>query len=106
VRADEYKILEGCLAEMLGELRSEYVERMIAAIKADEVGIGLDAGRVIVLDDVIGTIAARAADTVPQQPETESASASSARWRNDVIGTIAARAADTVPQQPETESDE
>ncbi len=72
LRPDEYKIVEGCLAETLGELRSEYVELLVAAVKAGERLLEVDATRIAVLDDLIGTIAARAADTVPQQPETES----------------------------------
>ncbi len=73
MRADEYKLAGEILDEILTELHAEYVNQIIEATKTvDSAGVAAIAMRVVVLEDIVGTIVARAHDSVPAQPETES----------------------------------
>lgn len=67
MRRDEFELVQGCLAETLGELRAEYVERLVTAAKAGEPLLRIDATRIAVLDDVVGELSARAASIVPER---------------------------------------
>ncbi len=69
----EFKIAGEVLDEVMTELRAEYVDRIISATKlSDSIEVASHAMRVVVLEDIVGTIVARAHDTVLTQPETES----------------------------------
>lgn len=65
MRVAEFELVEQCLAETLGAVRAEYVEKVIEAAKvSDSAVVAGQAMRIVVLDDVMGTIAARAAETI------------------------------------------
>lgn len=74
MRPGEFKIAGEVLDEILTELRAEYVGQIIEATKAtDSAGVAAIAMRVVVLEDIVGTIVARARnDSVAKQPETDS----------------------------------
>lgn len=73
MRADEYKLVGELLDELLTELESEYVNQIISATRnTDSAGVAAIAMRCVVLEDIVGTIVARAADSVPQTLETVS----------------------------------
>ena len=74
MRADEFKVASEVLDEILTELQAEYADQIIAATKtSDSVGVAAVAMRCVVLEDVVGTIVARARnDSVAKQPETDS----------------------------------
>ena len=74
MRADEFQLAGEVLDEILTELRAEYVDQIIAATKvSDSAGVAATAMRVVVLEDLVGTIVARARnDSVARQPETDS----------------------------------
>ena len=69
----QFQLAGEVLDEILTELREEYVEQIIQATKAtDSAGVAAIAMRVVVLEDIVGTIVARARnDSVARQPETE-----------------------------------
>ena len=72
MRADEFKVASEVLDEILNELQAEYVHQILEATKtSDSVGVAAVAMRCVVLDEIVGTIVARAHDTVPAQPETD-----------------------------------
>lgn len=72
MRADEFKLVGELLDDVLTELQSEYLNQIIEATKvSDSAGVAAVAMRCVVLEDLVGTIVARAADTVPTQPETD-----------------------------------
>ena len=72
MRADEYKLAGQILDDVLTELQTEYLNQIIEATKtSDSVGVAAVAMRCVVLEDIVGTIVARAHETVPAQPETD-----------------------------------
>ena len=72
MRADEFKLVGELLDDVLTELQSEYLNQIIEATKTtDSAGVAAIAMRCVVLEDLVGTIVARAHATVPPQPETE-----------------------------------
>ena len=72
MRADEYKLVGELLDDVLTELQSEYLNEIIQATKTtDSAGVAAIAMRCVVLEDLVGTIVARAHATVPAQPETD-----------------------------------
>ena len=72
MRADEYKLVGELLDDVLTELQAEYVDQIIQATKTvDSAGVAAIAMRCVVLEDLVGTIVARAHDSVPTQPETD-----------------------------------
>ena len=73
MRPDEFKLVGTVLDELLTELQLEYVNQIIEATKAsDSAGVAAVAMRCVVLEDIVGTIVARAHETVRTQPETDS----------------------------------
>ncbi len=72
MRPSEFKLVGELLDEVLTELQAEYVDQIIQATKTtDSAGVAAVAMRMVVLEDLVGTIVARAHDSVPTQPETD-----------------------------------
>ena len=66
MRADEFKLVGELLDDVLTELQSEYLNQIIEATKTtDSAGVAAIAMRVVVLEDIVGTIVARAHASVP-----------------------------------------
>ena len=69
MRPAEYQLAAELLDEVMTDLRAEYVDQIISATKlSDSIEVASHAMRVVVLEEVVGTIVARAHDTVPSQP--------------------------------------
>lgn len=72
MRADEAELVASVMDDILTELESDYLNQIIEATRTvDAAGVAAVAMRVVVLQDLVGTLVARANDSVPiQHPET------------------------------------